>query len=367
MFYPIGINLAFYTLTMLNAVTALPLTLNLGVVAASNLHMFFTFAVGGYGVYLLTRYVLMMTGDQKAGADDRGAFVAAALAGGFYAFAGSKLFYVALGQFNIASTHWIPFAVLYILRSQDNPGYLKNVILAGLFLTMQAWAEITYASFLWIFIALYWLYGLVTSLWQRRPGDQPARDGMRRLRLPRLWAIVLIGFVFALGISPILAQMLPDLQAEGDFLVEGSGFAADFSADLFGFVIPTMHHPLLGDLVTRTGIDGFDKGQHIYLGFTLLGLLLVGLSTGYRHPQLRFWLMAALVFALLALGPHLTINGFNTHHHQWLQHRYSGAVYHFTKPTLFQRQSLPQPLQRHAYLEPERHRRICSDLDQDLV
>ena len=33
-FYPIGINLAFYTLTVLNAVTALPLVLNLGVVAA---------------------------------------------------------------------------------------------------------------------------------------------------------------------------------------------------------------------------------------------------------------------------------------------------------------------------------------------
>ena len=43
MFYPIGINLAFYTLTVLNALTALPLpTLNLGVVSASNIHMLFT-------------------------------------------------------------------------------------------------------------------------------------------------------------------------------------------------------------------------------------------------------------------------------------------------------------------------------------
>lgn len=313
MFYPIGINLAFYTLTVLNAITALPLTLNFGVVAASNLHMFFTFAVGGYGVYLLTRYVLITTGDQKARIDDRGAFMAAAMAGGFYAFAGSKLFYVALGQFNIASTHWIPFAVLYILRSHDQPGRLKNLLLAGLFLTMQAWAEITYASFLWIFIALYWLFELVTSLWPGRGSDQPARVEMWRSMMSRLWAVILIGVVFAIGISPILAQMLPDLRAEGDFLVEGSGFAGDYSADLFGFIIPTMHHPLLGDLITQTGINGFEKGQHIYLGFTLLGLLLIGLGTGYRYRRIRFWLIAACGFALLAFGPYLTINGYNTH------------------------------------------------------
>ncbi len=55
LFYPIGINLAFYTLTVLNALTALPLTLNAGVVAASNLHMWFTMVVGGFGVFLLVR------------------------------------------------------------------------------------------------------------------------------------------------------------------------------------------------------------------------------------------------------------------------------------------------------------------------
>ena len=64
MFYPIGINLAFYTLTALNAVTALPLTLNLGVVTASNVHLFFTFAVGGYSAFLLARYVLT-TADRR--------------------------------------------------------------------------------------------------------------------------------------------------------------------------------------------------------------------------------------------------------------------------------------------------------------
>jgi hypothetical protein len=65
MFYPIGLNLAFYTLTVLNAVTALPLTLNFGVVSASNLHMLFTFVAGGYGAFLLVNYQLSIINPQS--------------------------------------------------------------------------------------------------------------------------------------------------------------------------------------------------------------------------------------------------------------------------------------------------------------
>jgi len=305
MFYPIGINLAFYTLTLLNAATALPLTLIFGPVAASNLHMFFTFAAGAYGTFLLVKYILTTTGsDLGRPATQPRLWLCAAIAGGFYAFASSKLFYVALGQFNIASTHWIPFAALYILRTHRHPHTLKNPLLAGLFLTLQAWAEMTYASFLLIFLALYWVYWLLVEI----------------ARSPRQWqivfsyskAIAVTGLTFALGILPILANMLPEMLAEGDFLVEGGGFASVFSADLFGFLIPTMHHPLLGSLITQTNIDNFSKGQHIYLGAVLLGLLIVALPLGRARPQLRFWIVAAAIFALLALGPTITLNGHAT-------------------------------------------------------
>ncbi|MEW5957226.1 MAG: interleukin-like EMT inducer domain-containing protein [Chloroflexota bacterium] len=306
MFYPVGINLAFYTLTVLNAVAALPLTLNLGVVAASNLHLFLTFVVGGYGAFLLTRSVLTAAIPES---DRMQIWVSAALAGGFYAFAGSKLFYVALGQFNIAGSHWLPWTVLYLTRTRRTPRRLKNAVMAGLFLTLQAWTEMTYASFLLVFLGLYWLYWL--GIASTRPNRWPALQ-------PHLQAAVVMGLTFALGLSPILAQMLPDMAAEGDFLVEGSGFAGDYSADLLGFFIPTMHHPWLGNLIRQTNIGtpgsatGFDKGQHIYPGFVLLGLLLVSLATGFRRPTIRFWLLATLIFALLCLGPVISVNGYAT-------------------------------------------------------
>ena len=307
MFYPIGINLAFYTLTVLNAVTALPLTLNLGVVAASNLHLFFSLAVGGYGSFLLTRYLLISsllgrsTAAQRRLSDSMTLiWLSAVIAGGFYTFAGSKLFYVALGQFNIASSHWIPFAVLYVLKSYHQPQRLKNPLLAGLFFTLQAWAELTYASFILVFIGLFWLYegiGYVV-----RPQTRPS------LRLFLRNAVVM-GLTFMLGLAPILAYMLPDMLTEGDFLVEGSGFADTFSADLLGFLIPTMHHPFLGQLITQSSIHNFDKGQHIYLGFVLLGLLMVAIVGYRRQSGFWFWVIAAVVFALLSLGPAITING----------------------------------------------------------
>ncbi len=338
-FYPIGINLAFYTLTTLNAITALPLTLNLGVVTASNLHMLFTFVVGAYGTFLLTRYVLttiLITDRRQLTATGNAngqwstvnslIWVSAAIAGGFYAFAGSKLFYVALGQFNIASNHWVPFAILYVLRTHRQPLRLKNALMAGLFLILQAWAEMTYASFLLVFIGLYWLFLIlgfgyfgISTLLDMHFAQYKLwiLDYKTTGRITALWpaiaihlrAAVIMILTFTIGIIPILARMLPDMRVEGDFLVEGSGFADVFSADLLGFIIPTMHHPFLGDLITHTGIIDFQKGQHIYLGLALLGLMLVTLLTGYRYRSIRFWLIATVIFVLLSLGPIITING----------------------------------------------------------
>lgn len=317
MFYPLGVNLAFYTLTVLNALTALPFTLNLGVTAASNLHILFTFVVSGYGTFLLVKYLLTHA---EPGAPVRRVWFSALLAGGFYAFAGSKLFYVALGQFNIGSSHWIPFAALYLVRMHRHPQRLKNAALTGLFFSMQAWAEMTYASFLLVLAGLYWSAFSLAFLWRNR-ARHPARAlfncSLREGRPHALAALVMLA-VFGLGIAPILAQMLPDMLAEGDFFVVGSGFAQSFSADLLGFAIPTMLHPLLGNLIRQTGIGaagsvtGFDKGQHIYLGVSLATLAVTALVTNRRRPAVRFWALAALVFGLLTLGPVISVNGQST-------------------------------------------------------
>ena len=57
-FFPIQINLAFYTLTPLNGLISIPLQSATTLVIASNLVLLSSFVLGGLGAYLLARQEL---------------------------------------------------------------------------------------------------------------------------------------------------------------------------------------------------------------------------------------------------------------------------------------------------------------------
>jgi hypothetical protein len=345
MFYPLSINLAFYTLTVLNGLLSVPLQVALGLVPASNLVLLSSFVLSGYGAYLLALQVVgggipqrMKNSEWRANGSSfivhRSSFIvflSAFLAGLLYAFSSSKLFYAALGQFNIASSQWIPFAVLYVLRSGRPGARLREPLLAALFLLLQAYAELTYASFLVIFIGLFATYRVVQVLVRERKerreekerreqGESGSRQGRREL-VGLVRNLAVMGLVFVVGLTPVLANMLPDMRAEGDFLVEGGGFADIFSADLAGFALPTQLHPLLGGVVrglaggSALPADGsqwqVDKGQHLTLGWVGLALALVGFAAGRRRGA-WLWALSAALFFLLALGPSLRVAGYDT-------------------------------------------------------
>jgi hypothetical protein len=300
MFHPININLAFYTLTPLNGLISVPLQYAATLTLANNVVLLSSFVLGGYGVWLLTQAVW---GGALHRVDPRVAWAIAWLAGAFYAFAGAKLFYAALGQFNIASSQWLPFAALYLwrtLHSRNHRSAWRNGALAGLFLVLQAWAELTYATFLLLFFALVFVY--VSMRWL---GATPRRLNRWALMAQSMFAAAL---VFAVGIAPFLAAMLPDMRAEGDFFASGGGFADLYSADLMGYLMPTRLHPWLGDWVAQMPFAN-DKAQHIYLGYTLMLLIIAGTMAGLRMSKERgktlFWLVVIVFFWLLTLGPSL--------------------------------------------------------------
>jgi hypothetical protein len=83
-----------------------------------------------------------------------------------------------------------------------------------------------------------------------------------------------------------------------------------FSADLGAFLTPSPLHPVWGrflepayDTLRR---DGSHTETVVFLGALTLVLAVLGSPT--RRPQ-RFWLVAALIFLLLALGPVLHVQG----------------------------------------------------------
>jgi len=313
MFHPVNINLAFYTLTPLNGLLSLPLQGAFGLTVANNLLLLSSFVLGGFGTYLL---VLQSLGPQIGPQIGRQApisrtrtsavRVAALVAGGMYAFASAKLFYAALGQFNIASSQWIPFCALYLVRLAvaRTPGSrLRAAMWAGFFAVLQAWAELTYASFLLILIALFAAWLLIFG-----PDAGAQQEAGLRGRLRLVPPILLMAAIFVLGLLPFLAAMAPDLLSEGDFFGSGGGFADVFSADLLGYLFPTRLHPWLGSLAAGLPFPN-DKGQHIFAGYIAVLLALAGSVVLWRHPGGRrwfwFWVPALLLFWLLTLGPQL--------------------------------------------------------------
>lgn len=320
-FYPLGINLALYTLTVLNGLLSVPLQAVLGLVPASNVLLLSSFVLSGYGAFRLVSAILAQlaaSGRTSLGAhparedrptlnvqpstfnlSSRPALLASLTAGLIYAFASNKLFYAALGQWNIASSQWIPFYVLCLVRLEQEPRRGRTVVLAALFLLFQAYAEMTYASFLVLFTVLW-------AAWPRR--GQPWAVALR--------PAVAIGLLFAIGLAPVLAAMIPDMLAGSGVLTEGGGFADVFSADLLGFLVPTVHHPLLGSLVQRFHFD-HSVGQHLYPGYAVLALAAIGVVWGRRGSGggirgAGFWLVSAVLFWLLTLGPTLRVNGQST-------------------------------------------------------
>jgi hypothetical protein len=315
MFHPVAVNLAFYTLTPLNGLLSIPLQTAFSLVAANNLLLLSSFVLGAFGAYLLALDQLRwLTGPAslstpRPAAQVDGRFLAALAAGVIYAFASSKLFYASLGQFNIASSQWAPFCALFLLRMVQTPTLrrrLRSAALAGLFLVFQAWAELTYASFLLIFAALLFLFLVIMSIIDARRGPAPRWRTLGRLVAQIVAPFAVVGVIVLAGIAPILAAMLPDLRAEGDFFASGGGFADIFSADLFGYLVPTRLHPLVGDWVATLPFPN-DKGQHIYVGYVGMLLTVIGLVAAARQRGSRrwiwFWLLMLATFWLLTLGP----------------------------------------------------------------
>jgi hypothetical protein len=333
-FWPIGINLAFYTLTVLNGMLGIPLVSAFGVIPAYNLLLLSSFVLGGYGAYLLALDFVgrgRWTTDEGRRTKDEGGLsvvrqssivIGPFLAGALYAFASSKLFYAALGQGNIASSQWVPFAALYIVRAARPGGKARDAALAALFLALQAYAEMTYASFLLVFAGLAFVWGGVMLVRRQRDTAQPSAHPARRVITRYVARFTFLAVLFALAIVPLLANMLPDLRAEGDFLTSGGGFADIFSADLAGYAVPTQLHPLLGGVIRAWSHDStpqpdgsyfaVNKGQQIYLGYVALALAVVGAWRGRRRGETWFWVTSALLFFVLTLGPNLRIAGHDT-------------------------------------------------------
>jgi hypothetical protein len=294
MFYPLGISLVLYTYHLHNALLSVPLQPFLSLATINNILLIGSLTLSGYGTFLLLEYLLTNRTDTSP-TTQRYRGMAAFLGGIVYAFTASRFVYLALGHYNFASNHWIPFYVLYVIKAIREMR-AKNAVWAGIFLTLTLSCEMTYGIFLAVFTIVYLLFA--------------SRKKILNIQFAKRLGLLTITFL--LIYSPMLYFIFREM-LYGGYTLEGWGDALKLSTDLLGFFTPTKLHPLWGgDWVRelRAVVEGtarFSDVNTVFVGYVTLLLAIFAL---FKHRQaLKVWGIAALTSAILSLGPLLQING----------------------------------------------------------
>jgi hypothetical protein len=293
-FYPLGISLVLYTYHLLNALLSVPLQPFLSLATINNILLIGSLTLSGYGTFLLLKY-LLITGKDTSPTTQQCSGMAAFLGGIVYTFTASRFVYLALGHYNFASNHWIPFYALYVIKTVRERR-AENALWAGIFLTLTLSCEMTYGIFLAVFTMVYLLFTSRKKIFNTQFAKR----------------LGLLAITFLLTYSPMLYFIFREM-LYGGYTLEGWGDALKLSTDLLGFFTPTKLHPLWGgDWVRelRAVVEGtaqFSDVNTVFVGYVTLLLAIFAL---FKHRQtLKVWGVAALTSAILSLGPLLQING----------------------------------------------------------
>jgi hypothetical protein len=276
LFHPYGVSLAYHNVAWLNIAVWLPLQAVIGV-AAYNLIFIAFFALNGFTMYLLARE---LTGSPPA------AFIGG-LVYGFYPYTLSHYDHP-----NMVVVCWLPLVLLYLRRTLER-GRRRDALLTGLFLALTGLTRWHLLIMGGVIVGLYVLYYLLS------------KKSCRTRRT--LGLLMLVGLVTGTLLAPLAAPIVkaqltrtyPD-----DIFIDEQDWG---QTDLLAYVLPSRYHPLWGDAVFQLyGNLIVNKIYVPFLGYTSIALAVIGAVKDWRRA--RFWVLAAVVYVALALGPQLRVN-----------------------------------------------------------
>lgn len=299
LYYPTGVSLLFHTLNPLNGLVSMPVQMTFGVLAAYNFVVALSFTLSGYGAFLLAAWVLRPRARRRE-VPGNVRFWAALLAGAIFAFAPVHMAQL-LGHMQVFAYQWIPFAALYMLRALDRSerggAWPREALLAGLFVTLAALCD-------WYFALYLMLFGLIALAWQIVRTLYRARS-VRAIGQP-IAAMVVVGATAALLLAPLIVPMAREA-LRADYMVRPVRDLYLYSVSAVDFVIPSRMHPLLqgaGAALPGSQVAPISE-RTVAVGWVTLALAIAALLTARRRALP--WLLAALAFGLLALGPRPTL------------------------------------------------------------
>ncbi len=321
LFYPQGTGLYLHALNMWNGLVSLPVQYIFGgaaqgAVAAYNFIVLLSFTLGAYGTY---RLALWLWGDWRAG-------LVAGLAFGFSTYHFDHL----LGHLNLVSSEFIPFYILYFLKTlTETERWRRNAALAVLFLIFNTFLELQYVLYMAIFSLIVLVYITIKTLFLRQA---------KPLLLIYGKAAIIAG-AFLLLTLPFTIPLIRDITSNPNAVPERQDNI--YSADLLAYFYPSPFHPLWGPAMNKA-IKPWTASlieKVVFPGYTLYLLIIAGLGLalwswirarttpplpsrerdGVRVEILNsanrnffgpgFWLIIAGVYALFSFGRRLHING----------------------------------------------------------
>jgi hypothetical protein len=306
-YYPLGGATQLLWGTALPSFTSIPLQLAFGLVPAFNLVYLASSVLTAYGTFLLGKELFRSFDKTNARAISLAAFVS----GITFAFGALRLGY-GLAFTNLFHTEFIPFYVLYLLKTTRARGW-KNAALAGLFLGLNAYVDFQIAAFLALLTALWFSFVLARAI--------QAPKSFVRAQAPSLLArwLAMLG-VAGLVILPMLGAVLNDFAIEGGNYIRvfPLRYSADRSYDALAYVVPNARSTLYQNLPVprvnnvNASLNTPDESElspdrQSFLGVTLFVLALLGALRFGR--KMLFWIGVTILFALLSLGPILHIAG----------------------------------------------------------
>lgn len=272
-FWPVGVDLSFHTMTPLPAVLAWPIAVVFGAPFAMN--------VLSLGAVMAAACVTYWVALRVVGS--RGA---AFFAGIVFAFC-PWLFVHAGTHYNLVFTFVVPLAALAVLRLRERSTAPRaaavGVVLAVAFTT--DFYLFVFSALVVVVLGVAWRRELFGAGWLRRAGALAGAASV--LSLPYL--VLLVRALLAGDL-----QRLPGL-GESDF----------FSADALSWFIPPYWHPLWGGKHGRVYALNWGE-QLVYLGIVVVVLAYVAVRSGDRSAR-RGWLALTVWGVVLACGPYLQV------------------------------------------------------------
>jgi hypothetical protein len=278
-YHPQGTSLYFQPFSFYNLAVSFFLTKFLCLTTVYNILILHTFILGGIGAFLLSRHLT-------------GHFYASLIAGFIFAFNPSH-FVHSLHHDETASIQFIPFFVLFFIKSMRNQSW-KSIILACLFfflMTICSWYYMVYGL---IFMVLAYVY----MAWEKK----------QVFILDVFFKMVLIVLSTVLLFLPWFVNMMVSWGGNSGMIERGGHSSAN--ADLLAFITPHHFH-WLRELefikIVNKMFTGNQSSKIVYLGVFALGLGYLGYRKNRIDTKPYVW--AFFAFLLFSMGEFVHVLG----------------------------------------------------------